>query len=481
MTDLNSAPHPTTNTFLHITDDDFKTLSVCGICQEDFFFNVPDDDLERMQSCQQALKSEITAMSSHFHSHHCGSEHCINTRNKSNSSQELCPWKFAKCSETEPAIAKPRESDVDDSKDSAAADDTVTGSSTVVCFGSLSAESKTSQMSQIVLSMVDRSAAISMYRMYDEQTGLLEQCRRADRMLPSDVNMDEFSRTPVVLYCSHTICRGCAYKCVKPHTNAALDTLYAFVQCPMRCQRTTAFVADLGVEWLPIDASRIRLLKRHQMQQHMHFCFAHPERIAAVRCTHELCSEDPFMCRDCDLAEHSTRLGRSHSRVPTDEATLAIQSEPVQSDSDGKHVATGYCSQHNKLFIGVCTNDDAFLCPDCVFDHSGHNISRLDEMHQHQLDKLKKLRKSTVDSALVISKDLEMHQQQFETKAEQVMSTFRDIRRALDKKESEALFGLQRWRKMNAAPLKCLADELTQLAAHVACEIHQRNVSDPGR
>jgi B-box zinc finger len=302
--------------------------------------------------------------------------------------------------------------------------------------------------------IVDEPSARRLYEERDGKTGLLVACRRSDRMIDESMNRRDFDATPVLLHCGHTVCRGCAYQCIKAHENARYDTMFAMVDCPVRCNRQTAFVCDLGVEWLPIDTRRIRLLQQHRKASRKPMCSEHKDRIATTRCTHALCAECPLMCADCDKAEHSSRSGSKHVRVAPSQATASAS---APSDS--------LCSTHQQPLIGVCVTDSTPICAQCVFDHAGHEFKRLHEVCCDWSQKLETLQRETLIRAHVLSDRTSSVQRHFDELVRSINTRFDAVNHSSDARRNELLFKARKWRKMQLEESKMLAAESSQLSA----------------
>jgi B-box zinc finger len=335
-----------------------------------------------------------------------------------------------------------------------------------VCFGAVQpAMDQHTVLEDIAHNIVDEASARRVYEKYDDKTGLLVTCRRSDRMIDESMNRHDFDATPVLLHCGHTVCRGCAYRCVRAHENAKQDTMFAMVECPVRCNRQTAFVCDLGVEWLPIDIRRIRLLQEQkdqlpkQPQQAM--CCEHKDRVATVRCTHVSCAEFPLMCAECDKAEHSGRNSSKHVRVsPSQVSASASRASP--SDS--------ICSAHQLPLTGVCMGDGAPVCGECLYDHVGHEVKRLHEVCSDWSTKLETLQRETLIRAHILSGRAASVQQQCDDMMSDIMTHFDSVVHCANTRRNQLAFEVRRWRKMQLEESKMLAAESSQVSASAMYE-----------
>jgi B-box zinc finger len=273
-------------------------------------------------------------------------------------------------------------------------------------------------------------------------------------MIDESMNHRDFNATPVLLHCGHTVCRGCAYQCVKAHENAKYDTMFAMVDCPTRCNRQTAFVCDLGVEWLPIDIRRIRLLQEHRKASRTPMCCEHKDRVATARCTHALCADYQLMCAECDKAEHSTRNSSKHVRVaPSEMATSASAS------------ADSLCSTHQQPLTGVCVTDGTPVCGECLYAHKGHDFRQLDEVCSDWSKKLETLQRETLVRAHVLSDRAASVQRKFDEIVSDISTRCNSVVHSVDTRRNQLLFEARRWRKMQLEESKMLAAESSQLSA----------------
>jgi B-box zinc finger len=307
--------------------------------------------------------------------------------------------------------------------------------------------------------IVDKDSARRLYQQYDSKTKMLKQVRRSDRMIDESMNRDDFDATPLLLHCGHTVCRGCAYMCVRAHENATHDTMFAMVDCPTRCNRQTAFVCDLGVEWLPIDIRRIRLLqeqkqKRQQQKPQPIMCSEHKDRVATARCTHVSCANFALMCAECDTTEHSVRSSRAHVRVP---ASLVPPTMAGASSS--------ICSTHQQPLAGLCVTDGTPVCGECVFDHVGHDVKRLHEVCSDWSKKLETLQRETLIRAHVLSDRAAIVQRSFDDMVSNITTHCGSMVQGANVRRNELLFEARRWRKMQLEEPKMLAAESSKLSA----------------
>jgi B-box zinc finger len=286
----------------------------------------------------------------------------------------------------------------------------------------------------------------------------LPRCRRSDRTIPSDVNMYDFNHIPVLLQCGHTLCRRCAFKCIAPHKHPQHDSLYAFVKCPLRCGHKSVVAADLGVEWLSVDVRRLELL-RAKSSKSRHMCFEHKDRPATVCCTDPNCSEDPYMCADCDKSEHSARSASKHTRIP------------VQKTASASAVLT-VCDVHKKPVQGVCETDGCPVCSDCLLDHMQHKVSRLRDTCQRWEPKLADLQHSNFTRSCQLSDRSAAVQDKYESMLSDAVQHCDELSRVVTRRRTQLLFELYRWRKMQVDESKMLAIESSQLGAQAMYELN---------
>jgi B-box zinc finger len=428
------------------------SLGTCIVCQTTFFFDYKKDKLAQRESIYRELDEAVRNVITHHRTHHQQEQsETANTASSAASSDSKRP---AVSSDADPADDPPCSWRYGSGVNSAE-------SVSDVCFGAVQPTSdKYAVLEDIAGNIVDERSAHRVYETYDDKTSLLVACRRSDRMIDESMNRHDFDATPVLLHCGHTVCRGCAYKCVRAHENAKYDTMFAMVDCPTRCNRQTAFVCDLGVEWLPIDIRRIRLLqKRKHKQQHncqKLMCSEHKDRIATVRCTHSLCGESPLMCAECDTAEHSTRNGSKHVRVRP--SHLAAHATVCES-------ASSLCSTHQQILTGVCITDSTPVCDKCLYDHIGHEVKRLHEVVCDWSKKLETLQRETLIRAHVLSDRAACVQRQFDDLMRSINTHFDDVNRSSDIRRNQLAFEARRWRKMQLEESKMLAAESSKLSA----------------
>jgi B-box zinc finger len=418
-------------------------MEKCTVCQTAFFFDYKDDKLTQRESIYRELHAAVRKVIQHDRLHHSQSHAATpSSSTKSSDSKHTtvgaadadspCNWQYG-------------------------SGDVLPESVSNVCFGALQPTmDKYALLEDMAHHIVDEPSAHHLYENRDDKTGLLVACRRSDRMIDESMNHRDFNATPVLLHCGHTVCRGCAYQCVKAHENAKYDTMFAMVDCPTRCNRHTAFVCDLGVEWLPIDIRRIRLLQEHHKASRTPMCCEHKDRVATARCTHPSCAKFALMCAECDTADHSARNTRDHVRVaPSDMEASASAS--VSSDS--------LCSTHHQPLTGVCVTDGTPLCGDCVYDHVGHEFKRLHEVCSDWAKKLEALQRETLVRAHVLSDRAASVQHHFNGMVSSINTRFDAVDHGSSIRRNQLLFEARRWRKMQLEESKMLAAESSQLSA----------------
>jgi tetratricopeptide (TPR) repeat protein len=428
-------------------------LSKCSVCQTSFVFAFEEGKLAQREVIYHELAKAVRSVIAHDRTHHTHSHasdttpdakantpnNCSDTRSHSSadattSDAPQCNWRYGN------GVVVPK-------------------SVSNVCFGVVpQTMDRFTTLEDIAYHIVDQDSARRLYQNYDNKTNILEQLRRSDRMIDESMSRHDFDATPVLLHCGHTVCRGCAYTCVRAHTNASHDTLFAMVNCPTRCNRETAFVCDLGVEWLPVDFRRIRLLqKAHENSSRKPMCSEHKDRAATVRCTNAACAEFALMCAECNEAEHSARRTCGHVRVPASEMDAATSSPGPAADS--------LCSVHQQPLTGVCVSDGVPVCDKCLYDHIGHDVKRLDAVCSDWSKKLETLQRSTLMKAHVLSDRVGSVQHQFDELVSSITSHFDSLGRGLVARRDELLFEARRWRKMQLEESKLLAAEASQLSA----------------
>jgi B-box zinc finger len=416
-------------------------MEKCNVCQTAYFFDYKDDKLAHRESIYRELHAAVRKLIQHDRIHH-------------SQSRATTPSSSAASSDNKHATAGAADADSPCSWQYGSGDVSPESVSNV-CFGALQPTmDKCALLEDMAHHIVDEPSARHLYEKRDDKTGLLAACRRSDRMIDESMNHRDFNATPVLLHCGHTVCRGCAYQCVKAHDNAKYDTMFAMVDCPTRCNRQTAFVCDLGVEWLPIDIRRIRLLQQHRQASHKPMCCEHNDRIATARCTHALCSEAALMCSECDQAEHSSRNGSKHVRVAPSEMPASAS---VSSDS--------LCSTHHQPLTGVCVTDGTPLCGDCVYDHVGHEVKRLHEVCTEWGKKLEALQRETLVRAHILSDRAASVQHRFNDMVSSINARFDALDHGSSVRRNQLLFEARRWRKMQLEESKMLAAESSQLSA----------------
>jgi B-box zinc finger len=428
---------------------DDKSLVVCGVCQTSFFFAYDENKLAQRETIYRELAEAARKLITHQRTHHAVTQAASMTNmafpmtimasssdskhlaaDSSANGESPCTWKYGS------GVASPE-------------------SVSDVCFGAvLPTMDKFTVLEDMADCIVDKDSVRHLYRRYDAKTNMLVECRRSDRMIDESMNRMDFDATPVLLHCGHTVCRGCAYKCVRAHKNAKYDTMFAMVDCPTRCNRETAFVCDLGVEWLPVDIRRIRLLQEQHKPSGKPMCSAHEDREATVRCTHENCAQFALMCKECDEAEHSSRNSRVHVRVlPSQDATSVAPS----TDS--------VCSKHHQPLTGVCVTDGELVCGQCLFDHSGHEFKRLHEVCSDWSTQLENIQREILVKAHILSDRATSVQRRFDELVSSITTHFGSISRNAINRQNELLFEARRWRKMQLEDAKILAADASQLSA----------------
>jgi B-box zinc finger len=416
-------------------------MEKCGVCQTAFFFDYKDDKLAQREGIYRELHAAVRKVIQHALIHH-------------SQSHAGTPSSSATSSDSKQTTAAAADADSPCSWQYGSGDVSPESVSNV-CFGALQPTmDKYALLEDMAHHIVDEPSARRLYEKRDDKTGLLAACRRSDRMIDESMNHRDFNATPVLLHCGHTVCRGCAYQCVKAHENAKYDTMFAMVDCPTRCSRQTAFVCDLGVEWLPIDIRRIRLLQEHRKSSRKPMCCEHKDRVATARCTHALCAKFALMCEECDKAEHSSRSGSAHVRVaPSEMAATASAS----SDS--------LCSTHQQPLTGVCVTDGTPVCGECLYDHIGHDVKRLHEVCSDWRKKLEVLQRETLVRAHVLSDRVASVQRKFDEIVSDVSTRCNSVVHSVVTRRNQILFEARRWRKMQLEESKMLAAESSQLSA----------------
>jgi B-box zinc finger len=418
----------------------------CSVCQTSFFFGYKEEKLAQREVIYRELHEAVRNVIKHERAHHSRSNTGLhkgaraatfsdskNTTADAAGTDSPCSWRYG----NGPICPK---------------------SVSDVCFGAVQPTmDKYTVLEDIAHHIVDEPSARHLYEKHDDKTGLIVACRRSDRMIDESMNRHDFDATPVLLHCSHTVCRGCAYKCVRAHENAKYDTMFAMVDCPVRCNRQTAFVCDLGVEWLPIDIRRIRLLQEHRKSSRKPMCCEHKDRVATSRCTHVICAKFPLMCAECDKAEHSGRNTRDHVRVAPSEMSIGASTASTSADS--------LCSTHQQPLTGVCATDGMPLCDKCLYAHKGHDFRQLHEVCADWSKKLEVLQRETLIRAHVLSDRAASVQTHFDEMVSSINSRFDAVNHSSDVRRNQLLFEARRWRKMQLEESKMLAAESSQLSA----------------
>jgi B-box zinc finger len=420
-------------------------MEKCNVCQAAFFFDYKDDKLTHRESIYRELHAAVRQVIQHdlvHHSHsHAGTPSLVTSSDSKQTTAAAadadspCSWQYGRGDFSPESVSN-------------------------VCFIALQPTmDKYALLEDMAHHIVDEPSARRMYEKRDDKTGLLAACRRSDRMIDESMNHRDFNATPVLLHCGHTVCRGCAYQCVKAHENAKYDTMFAMVDCPTRCNRQTAFVCDLGVEWLPIDIRRVRLLQEHRKASRKPMCCEHKDRVATARCTNVLCAEYPLMCAECDKAEHSSRSGSKHVRVSPSEI---VASASASADS--------LCSTHQQPLTGVCVTDGTPVCGECLYAHKGHDFRQLDEVCSDWGKKLEALQRETLLRAHVLSDRAASVQHKFDGMVSSINARFDAVDHGASTRRNQLLFEARRWRKMQLEESKMLAAESSQLSASAMYE-----------
>jgi tetratricopeptide (TPR) repeat protein len=447
---------------LPVADED--DLSKCTVCQTSFFFAFEERKLAQREAIYGELAKAVGSVIAHDRTHHAQSRSsdsadaklstpCVpNTRSEMNHSAAAdddddggvagdaprCNWRYGS------GVVVPE-------------------SVSNVCFGAVpQTMDKFTLLEDIADHIVDKDSARRLYEKYDNKTNMLKQIRRSDRMIDESMNRHDFDATPVLLHCGHTVCRGCAYTCIRAHENATHDTLFAMVNCPTRCNRQTAFVCDLGVEWLPVDFRRIRLLQSENSKNSASdkpMCSEHKDRVATIRCTNAVCAKFALMCAECDKAEHSARSTCEHVRVP------ASEMDGSAAAASSSAAAGSLCSQHQQPLTGVCVTDGVPVCDKCLYGHIGHDVKRLDAVCTDWSKKLEALQRSTLTKAHVLSDRVASVQRRFDEMVSSITTHFDSLGRGLVARRDQLLFEARRWRKMQLEESKILAAEASQLSA----------------
>jgi tetratricopeptide (TPR) repeat protein len=428
-------------------------LSTCSVCQTAFFFDYKEDRLIQREAIYGDLAKAVRNIIAHDRTHHAHSHISGPPSVDGKASTSRAP---TTCSDTSQSAADGAPRDAEQCNWRYGSGVVVPESVSNVCFGTIpQAMHKFTPLEDITDHIVDKDSARHLYEQYDSKTKMLNQVRRSDRMIDESMNRHDFDATPVLLHCGHTVCRGCAYQCVRAHENAKYDTMFAMVNCPTRCNRQTAFVCDLGVEWLPIDVHRIRLLQKQRKPSGKPMCSEHKDRIATVRCTHAVCVEFPLMCAECDQAEHSGRKSSKHVRV-----------EPSHAAAAGVSVSTdALCSIHQQPLTGVCVTDGTPGCGECLYDHIGHDVKRLHEVCSDWSTKLETLQRETLIRAHVLSDRAASVQTKFDEMMQSINTRFDTVVNSANIRRNKLAFEARRWRKIQLEASKILAAESSKLSA----------------
>jgi B-box zinc finger len=432
-------------------------LSTCPVCQTSFFFAFDERKLSQREAIYGELAKAVRNVIAHIRTYHTHSHASDSESSDAKASTSSTP---STCSDTSHSAADAAPSHAAQCSWRYGSGVVVPESVYNVCFGTIpQTMDRFTLLEDIADHIVDQDSAHHLYQQYDAKTKMLKQVRRSDRMIDESMNRDDFDATPVLLHCGHTVCRGCAYSFVRAHENATHDTMFSMVDCPTRCNRETAFVCDLGVEWLPLDFRRIRLLqKAYENASRKAMCSEHKDRVATVRCTNAVCAGFALMCAECDKAEHSARSTCSHVRVPASDMDAAASSSS-SSSSDS------VCSVHQQPLTGVCVTDGVPVCGECLYDHMGHEVKRLDAVCSDWSKKLEALQRSTLTQAHVLSDRVSSVQHRFDEMVSSITTHFDSLGRGLVARRDELLFEARRWRKMQLEEPKLLAAEASQLSA----------------
>jgi hypothetical protein len=232
----------------------------CSVCQTSFFFAYKEENLAIRESLYRKLSEAVYNAIKHDHTHHshtvvnatssttstasCDSKHAASAHGHQ-ASDSACKWQY------DSGIVTPQ-------------------LATNVRFGTTQQTmDKHAPLGNTAPLIAESSSDVTVYRKYDIKADLLSQCRSSDRMLDENISQCDLDATPVLLHCSHTICRGCTHTYARTDACAKPGTKFVVVDCPRRCHRNTAFICDLGVEWLPIDVHRIRLLQEQYKAPHI--------------------------------------------------------------------------------------------------------------------------------------------------------------------------------------------------------------------
>jgi SPRY domain/B-box zinc finger len=183
-------------------------------------------------------------------------------------------------------------------------------------------------------------------------------------------------------------------------------------------------------------------------------CSEHKDRVATACCTHPTCAKFSFMCAECDEADHSSRSTRDHIRVPPSQSAVSVTAS-----------ADALCSTHQQPLTGVCVTDGVPVCDKCLFDHSGHEFKRLDDVCYDWSTKLEALQRETLIRAHVLSDRAASVQHDFDEMVGSINTHFDNIDNGSAARRHQLLFEARRWRKMQLEEAKFLAAESSQLSA----------------
>jgi DNA-binding beta-propeller fold protein YncE len=380
-----------------------ESLRCCGLCKEDFFVDIDDDELKRFEAAQRDVQNTIAALIGHDHGPDCDCKH-------------------------------------EASLESMAAD------------------------------IVDRDYKTRLAASTGPTTDTtLALVLRSDRIPASVPDKPQHEQLPALLSCGHTLCRACAFKCIQPHTNPRRDTLYGVVKCPMRCKRHSVFVADIGVEWLPLDVSRVRLLQQHQAKlskrakasKKRPMCSEHKSTKATFFCTDPVCAEFAFMCDECNKSEHAARNTRNHKRVPASEAHTVSETK--------KAPQTIICNEHECAVIGMCETDSTLLCQQCMSAHSSHNSFLFRDASKQWLSDLGELQLDAFLKASRMTDHVSSIEGLFQHLLSECDEQLRCVIQAAKNQHVAATKKLLRWRKTQVEQSKAVANDLSGVASRILC------------
>jgi WD40 repeat protein len=452
-----TAPLPTTAEMVSMAE-----MQSCFICKEDFYVDISEDKLCAVEAAQSEIATRVKHVIDHHHAHHCGCRHDGTPEAKTQ-----CSWQFG----------------------GAASADSDTASR-VHCFGNDITGSELA-LDWLAGDIVDTALVNRIVTSRDETTQRSVLHIRSDRMLPTPSDYPQHIHLPVLLHCGHVICRSCAHSCVEPHHNPRHDTLFGIVKCPFRCSRRSIFVADLGVEWLPLDVSRIRMLRdgkpqeSQELQEGMkkgrngtkrgtvHKCSVHKTRKATVYCTQPLCSDFPFMCSECNAQEHSSRNGQKHKRIPVSD-TAAINE--LLTSKNPTQMSSSKCKTHGEPIVAVCYTDNETLCGVCVSNHSKHDTACFRTASRSIMNQAEQLQLESLIGASKASDHAAVVEEEYHQLLDKSTAVFTATIRKLQQKQQQVAFELARWRKMQVEDSKSLASEFSSITAQLLC---QRSVLQP--